>query len=170
MPLIGVSIAVPDPCGPELQTYRVSLGDHEAQRIPTHITLLPPTDLADGHLDDVIAHLDAAAGWSERFPIHLRGTGTFRPVSPVVFVNVVEGISECELLAKSVCSGPLEVDLEFPYHPHVTVAHHRPEEILNRAFDEMAGFECEFEVREFHLYAFEDGAGWVPQRAFRLVE
>jgi 2'-5' RNA ligase len=170
VPLIGVSIAVPDPCGPELQTYRVSLGDHEAQRIPTHITLLPPTDLADGHLDDVIAHLDAAAGWSERFPIHLRGTGTFRPVSPVVFVNVVEGISECELLAKSVCSGPLEVDLEFPYHPHVTVAHHRPEEILDRAFAEMAGFECEFEVREFQPLRVRGRRGWVPQAAFRLVE
>ena len=112
MPLIGVSIAVPDPCGPELQRYRVSLGDDEAHLIPTHITLLPPTDLADRHLDDVVAHLDAAAGSLERFRIHLRGTGTFRPVSPVVFVNVVEGISECELLAKSVCSGPLEVDLE----------------------------------------------------------
>ncbi len=75
----------------------------------------------------------------------------------------------CELLAKSVCSGPLEVNLEFPYHPHVTIAHHRPEEILDRAFNELAGFECEFEVREFHLYAFDNGAGWVPRRAFRLV-
>ena len=170
MPLIGVSIAVPDPCGPELQRYRVSLGDDEAHLIPTHITLLPPTDLADRHLDDVVAHLDAAAGSLERFRIHLRGTGTFRPVSPVVFVNVVEGISECELLAKSVCSGPLEVDLEFPYHPHVTIAHDRPGEILDRAFDELAGFEREFEVHEFHLYAFDDGDGWVPERAFRLVE
>ena len=169
MPLIGVSIAVPDPCGSELQGYRVSLGDEDARRIPTHITLLPPTDLADHSLDDVVTHLDAAAESCDPFPIHLRGTGTFRPTSPVVFVGVVEGISECELLAKSVCSGPLEVDLEFPYHPHVTIAHHRPEAVLDRAFAELAGFECEFEVREFWLYEFDDGTGWVPRHAFRLA-
>ena len=170
MPLIGVSIAVPDPCGPELQRYRLSLGDEEAHRIPTHITLLPPTEVAEDAVTEVVGHLEKAAGTCDRFQLHVRGTGTFRPVSPVVFVGIVEGISECELLAGSVCSGPLEVDLEFPYHPHVTIAHHRPDEILDRAFDELAGFECEFEVREFWLYEFDADAGWVPQRAFRLAE
>ena len=168
MPLIGVSIAVPDPCGPELQRYRVSLGDDEAHLIPTHITLLPPTDLADRHLDDVVAHLDAAAGSLERFRIHLRGTGTFRPVSPVVFVNVVEGISASELLAKSVCSGPLEVNLEFPYHPHVTIAHHLSEAQLDQAFEELADFECEFEVHHFGLYVHDEERGWTPTHCFAL--
>ncbi|WP_341351068.1 hypothetical protein [Nocardioides convexus] len=28
--------------------------------------------------------------------MHLRGTATFRPVSPVVFVSLAEGISQCE--------------------------------------------------------------------------
>ena len=32
-------------------------------------------------------------------------------------------------------SGPLERELKFPYHPHVTVAHDLPEEALDRAFD-----------------------------------
>lgn len=170
MPLIGVSIAVPDPCGPTLQDYRLSLGDPEAHQIPTHITLLPPIDLSAAGLSEVETHLWSAATEHERFGIHLRGTGTFRPVSPVVFVGVVGGISECELLAKSVCSGPLDTTPEFPYHPHVTVAHHRPDDVLDRAFDELADFECEFEVREFWLYAFDAVAGWVPQRKFRLSE
>jgi 2'-5' RNA ligase len=170
VPLIGVSVAVPDPCGPTLQAYRTSLGDPEAHQIPTHITLLPPIDLPADDLPMVESHLADAAAGHARFGIHLRGTGTFRPVSPVVFVGVVEGISECELLARSVCSGPLETTPEFPYHPHVTVAHHRPDDVLDRAFDELAGFECEFEVRAFWLYEFDDVAGWVPQREFRLAE
>jgi 2'-5' RNA ligase len=170
VPVIGVSIAVPDPCGPTLQHYRTSLGDPEAHQIPTHITLLPPIDLPTAAMADVEAHLATAAAEHARFAIHLRGTGTFRPVSPVVFVGVVEGISECELLAKSVCSGPLDATPEFPYHPHVTVAHHRPDVVLDRAFDELADFECQFEVHEFWLYAFDAVAGWVPQREFRLAE
>ena len=70
------------------------------------------------------------------FRIRLRGTGTFRPVSPVVFVMVAEGISGCEQLAVSVRRGPLAVDLQFPYHPHVTVAHHLADGSLDRAFDD----------------------------------
>ena len=76
------------------------------------------------------------------FEVHLRGTGTFRPVSPVVFVSLVQGISQTEQLAAAVRSGPLDVDVEFPFHPHVTVAHHLTDEQMDRAFDELAEFDC----------------------------
>ena len=55
--------------------------------------------------------------------MHLRGTGTFRPVSPVVFVSLVEGISQCEQLADAVRRGPLAIDLALPVPP---ARHHRP--------------------------------------------
>ncbi len=168
MPLIGVSIAVPEPCGRTLQDYRVSLGDDGAQQIPTHITLVPPTEVAEADVPDVVSHLESAAASHDPFGIHLRGSGTFRPVSPVVFVGVVKGISECELLAKSVRTGPLDLSLEFPYHPHVTVAHHLPEQTLDRAFDELGDFECSFEVDGFWLYTYDEQPGWVPTRAFAL--
>jgi 2'-5' RNA ligase len=168
VPLIGVSIAVPDPCGPELQDYRASLGDDTAHQIPTHITLVPPTEIARTDVPHVVSHLEAAASDHDAFGIHLRGTGTFRPVSPVVFVGVVEGISECELLAKSVRTGPLDMAVEFPYHPHVTVAHHLPEATLDQAFGDLAGFECEFDVDGFWLYTYDEAPGWVPTRAFSL--
>jgi 2'-5' RNA ligase len=168
VPLIGVSIAVPEPCGPTLQEYRVGLGEDGARQIPTHITLVPPTELAETAVPDLVSHLEAAAAAHDPFGIHLRGTGTFRPVSPVVFVGVVEGISECELLAKSVRTGPLDLSMEFPYHPHVTVAHHLPEDVLDKAFDELADFECEFDVTGFWLYTYDEQPGWVPTRAFDL--
>ncbi|MDQ6641490.1 MAG: 2'-5' RNA ligase family protein [Actinomycetota bacterium] len=168
MPLIGVSIAIPEPCGPELQDYRVSLGEDGARQIPTHLTLVPPTEIAADDVTKVISHLEYAAAEHQRFGIHLRGTGTFRPVSPVVFVGVVQGISECELLAKSMRTGPLDLSMDFPYHPHVTIAHHLPEEILDRAFDEFADFDCEFDVSKFWLYRYDEQPGWVPTRAFAL--
>ena len=100
--------------------------------------------------------------------MRLRGTGTFRPVSPVVFVTVAEGISQCEALADAVRRGPLETELLFPYHPHVTVAHHLEDEVMDRAFDELAGFECIFDADRFHLYAHDPGRGWQPTREFPL--
>jgi 2'-5' RNA ligase len=165
---IGVAIAIPEPWATELQDYRVEIGDPTALGVPTHITLIPPTVVARD-LSPIIAHLEKAAARIGRFGVHLRGTGTFRPVSPVVFASLVEGISQCEELAAAVRQGPLAVDIEWPYHPHVTVAHHVSDELLDRAFDELAGFECVFDVTEFHLYVHRGAAGWVPTEKFELA-
>jgi 2'-5' RNA ligase len=169
MPTIGVAVAIPEPWATELQDYRAGVGDTMAATIPTHITLVPPVDL-DEDLAAVERHLTETAARVEPFDVHLRGTGTFRPVSPVVFVSLVEGISQCEHLAEAVRRGPLEVDLDFPYHPHVTVAHHLPDDRLDLAFDELADFECKFTVEDFHLYVHDADHGWRAARDFALGE
>jgi 2'-5' RNA ligase len=166
---IGVAVAVPEPWGRELQSYRESLGDETAATIPTHITLLPPVDVEESQLPAIEQHLAELSATNHAFRIHLRGTGTFRPVSPVVFVGVVDGISACEQLALSVRRGPLAVEVEFPYHPHVTIAHHQPDEVLDRAFKELSSFECEFQVEEFWLYTHDEVSGWTPAREFPLT-
>ena len=168
MPTIGVAVAIPEPWASELQDYRTAVGDVTATMIPTHITLVPPTEIGEDELPEVEKHLEEVATERSEFCVHLRGTGTFRPVSPVVFVTLVEGISECEQLALAVRRGPLAVDLHYPYHPHVTIAHHLSDDLLDRAFEELAGFECEFDVEEFHLYVHEPETGWRPTREFPL--
>jgi 2'-5' RNA ligase len=165
---IGVAIAVPEPWGGQLQEYRASLGDATAEGIPTHITLMPPFEVEPADLAIVEEHLKEASTRTGAFKIHLRGTGTFRPVSPVVFVVVVEGISQCEQLAFAVRSGPLACELQFPYHPHVTVAHHLDDAHLDKAFSELATFECEFEADHFLLYVHDQTVGWQPTRKFEL--
>jgi 2'-5' RNA ligase len=161
-------VAVPEPWGNELQQYRIGVGDEAARHIPTHITLLPPHEVAGGDVQGVIEHLELVASAMEPFRVHLRGTGTFEPVSPVVFVGVVEGISQCEQLAAGVRQGPLVIDRLFPYHPHVTVAHHLPEEQLERAFRELEDFDAAFDVDELWMYLHDDASGWQPERAFPL--
>ena len=102
--------------------------------------------------------------------MHLRGTGTFRPVSPVVFVTLVEGISQCEQLADVGAPGSARRRPPFPYHPHVTVAHHLADDLLDRAFAELADFECEFDVAELPpLRARRDRSAGRPTRDFPLA-
>ena len=168
MATIGVAVSVPDPWGSQLQDYRVALGDPAAAGIPSHITLLPPIDVEDHLLPGIEEHLRRAAAAVRSFTVHLRATGTFRPVSPVVFINVVQGISRCEQLAAAVRRGPLAVEAQYPYHPHVTVAHHLDEHLLDRAFEELSGFECRFQVEHLRLYVHLDGAGWTPHQDLRL--
>lgn len=170
MQTIGVAVAIPEPWATELQEYRRALGDPTATMIPTHVTLLPPAVVDPEDLPKVEQHLAEAAASVDPFEVHLRGTGTFRPVSPVVFVMLAEGISQCEQLAAAVRTGPLRCDLDFPFHPHVTVAHHLDGPTLDRAFDDLAGFECRFAVTDFHLYEHDAADGWRPTHEFRLRE
>jgi 2'-5' RNA ligase len=119
----GVAIGLPEPCTSELQRWREDLGDPNACGIPPHVTLLPPTCLDEGELAAVEEHLRDVAAAERPFEVHLRGSASFRPVSPVVFLSLVEGIGDCERVEEQVRSGPLQRELRFPYHPHVTVAH-----------------------------------------------
>ena len=166
--MIGVAIAVPDPHGAELERWRKSFGDPQADAIPAHITLLPPTRVGTGDLPDVERHLEQAASTSPRFDVALHGTGTFRPVSPVVFVALSDGIASCERLADAVRSGPLARAVDHPYHPHVTVAHDLPDVVLDRAFDELAEFRARFTVDAVVLYEHVQRR-WRAVRSFALA-
>jgi 2'-5' RNA ligase len=168
VPTIGVALAIPEPWAQDLQDYRASIGDTTASQIPTHVTLVPPVAVDAQALPGIERHLEVAATEVEGFRMRLRGTGTFRPVSPVVFVAVAEGISQCEALAEGVRRGPLDVALMFPYHPHVTVAHHLDDVVLDKAFEDLAGFECVFDVDGFHLYTHHPDLGWQATRDFPL--
>ena len=168
--MVGVSIPVPSPFGEQLQERRASYGDPLADNTPAHITLLGPTEVVDSELAELSAHLGDAARTVEPFLVVLRGTGTFRPVSDVVFVQVARGISACEQLEQGIRKGRWGVELAFPYHPHVTVAHAVGEEELDRAFDELAHFVATFEVRSFDLYVQDGDGTWAPVREFPLGE
>jgi 2'-5' RNA ligase len=167
---IGVAIAVPEPFSTQLRDARRLFGDPQAEAIPPHITVLGPTVLEPDELSGALVHLRAAATSRAPFRVVLRGTGSFRPVSPVVFAQVAQGIAECEALESAIRTGPLDFPLRFPYHPHVTVAHEVPDAALDRAFTELAGFEAEFDVREVHLFEHGDDGVWRPERGFRLGE
>ena len=64
--------------------------------------VLATRPVATEALPAVEKHLEAVASAQRPFTVHLRGTGTFRPVTEVVFVTLAAGISECELLAEAI--------------------------------------------------------------------
>lgn len=163
---VGVAIEVPQPYGQILQDWRKRLGDPTAERIPPHVTLLPPTLLPDVVLAEVEEHLRGIASDERSFEIHLRGTGTFRPVSPVTFVQVAAGITDCERLEARVRSGPLDRPVRFNYHPHVTIAQNVAEEHLEEGFRALAGFDARFPVWGFSLFEQGPDRTWRPRLDF----
>lgn len=167
---IGVAIGIPQPWGAELDAHRAATGDPLAASIPAHVTLLGPTALPisstlDGAIDRL---LTAVAEDQEPFHLRLRGTGTFRPISPVVFVAVAAGVAECEKLAEAIRTGPLERELAHPYHPHVTVAHEVPEAAMDEVFAHLAHYAATFEVDHFTRYEHSGDGRWQPIRSYPL--
>ena len=80
-------------------------------------------------------HLAAVAARHAPFVVKLRGTATFRPVSPVVFVQLVEGVAGLRAASRRASGrGCSTQELRFQYHPHVTVAHEVPDDQLDAAF------------------------------------
>ncbi|MFI5620590.1 2'-5' RNA ligase family protein [Streptomyces sp. NPDC051567] len=159
---LGVSIAVPEPYASQLQERRAGFGDAAAHCIPTHVTLVPPTEATVDRLPEIRAHLTEVAAAFRPFRMRLAGTGTFRPLSPVVFVQVVEGAVGCTRLQGQVrdARGPLGRELAFPYHPHVTVAHAISEAAMDLAFEDLAGYAAEWACEGFALYEQGSDGVW----------
>ena len=166
---IGVAIDIPEPWGSLLTRRRGDAGDPQAAYTPAHVTLLGPTEVATDALPAVEKHLESLATAQPPFTIHLRGTGTFRPLTEVVFVTLAVGISECELLAAAIAAADgVQRDSKFPYHPHVTVAQDVPPEALDAVFDDLADFSARFHVTSFTLFSHGGEGPWRPRRDFPL--
>ncbi|WP_184539834.1 2'-5' RNA ligase family protein [Micromonospora polyrhachis] len=169
MTQVGIAVDIPEPWGSYLTRRRAEAGDPQATFVPAHLTLLGPTEIPLASLPVVEERLAEVAVAHPSYTLHLRGTGTFRPVTEVVFVTVAAGISECEQLAAAIGAVPeLQREHRFPYHPHVTVAQDVAPEALDQVYEDLAGFSARFEVAAFTLFSHSGEARWQPRRDFRL--
>ena len=157
---IGVSIPVPEPWAGEISVARQSYGDEYAEMIPPHITIVGPTAVRIKDIPAVIVQLDNACDQIAKFPVSLAGTGTFRPISPVAFLNVEAGATECQNLAARANRGLLAQPQRFPYHAHVTLAHGVPDMMLNQAETDFADLHARFTADTLWLYRHHDDGVW----------
>jgi 2'-5' RNA ligase len=167
--VLGVVVAVPEPWAQLLVDWRMKVGDPQAKLVPPHVTLLPPTEVAVADRAAISEHLAEVARSHAPFDMHLAGTGTFAPVSDVVFVAVARGIGNCEMIAGDVCRGPLDRSLSFPYHPHVTVAHDVPADMLELAYTGLAELSAEFRVDAFTEFEQTPSGTWAVAREYPLT-
>ena len=166
---IGIAIDIPAPWGSVLTRRRAETGDPQAAYVPAHVTLLGPTTVDAAALPAIEKHLATVAEAHDPFTLHLRGTGTFRPVTEVVFVTVAAGISECEQLNAAIHElDAIERTAKFPYHPHVTVAQDVAPEQLDAVFADLARFEAQFPVDGFTLFEHGSDGRWHPHRDYPL--
>lgn len=162
---LGVIISLPPALAAELGEKRAFYAGAEAAVVPPHITLV--SGQAADSWDDAAAHVRKIAAGGAPFMLSLRGTGTFEPISPVVFLNVAEGAQECAALHQELVAGPVEHLLKFGFHPHLTIAHDLDQATLARAKSDMNDFCADFEVTSIGLFDYLAG-GWFLREELSL--
>lgn len=149
-------IAIPEPWVTELTDARREFGDPAADRVPAHITLVPPTAVAVEEREALIVHLQKVASYFGPYRVTLSGTDTFLPVSPVAFLNLIQGGPECAALADELRSGPLDFTPRFPYHPHVTLAQGLTTDKLIAAQDLWSDFRASWIAPGFRVDTIDE--------------
>ena len=158
---LGVVARLPEPIGIHVQAWRRALGDPTAGRIPPHLTLVPPQTVAERDLDRAVALLERAAAKAVPFLVELDGAATFLPGSPVAYFVAREGGPALEALEAALRESPLDRRTH-PFHPHVTVTQDLPDDRIEAAAGELAGFRAAFPVRDVALMREERDKVWRP--------
>ncbi len=159
---LGVAVAVPEPFATALRDSRAATGDPVALAVPPHVTIVPPVVVDPSQVPAIVEHVRRMVAAVPRFAVVLSGTDTFRPVSDVVFVRVVDGARACDRLQQRVRTGPLQRRLGFPYHPHVTVAHDVPAQAMDQVQGDLSGFHAAFDVDEVAVFRCAPDGVWHP--------
>jgi 2'-5' RNA ligase len=150
---LGVALMLPEPVRQEVDGLRRACGDPTLGRVPPHVTLVPPVNVAEAALDHVGRLLRSAAA-TVRTPLSLAlgPAATFAPVSPVAYLAV--GGAHLELLRalhQRLAVAPLRRDTRWEYVPHVTLRPDGDEARLAAVVAALADYRVEVEVYRVHL-------------------
>jgi 8-oxo-dGTP pyrophosphatase MutT (NUDIX family)/2'-5' RNA ligase len=158
---LGVIARLPEPLGIHVQAWRRALGDPAAGRIAPHLTLVPPQTVAERDLDRAVALVERAAAATVPFLVELDGAATFLPASPVAYLVVREGGPALHALEVALQASPLDRRTH-PFHAHVTVTQDLPDDRVESAARELAGFRAAFPLREVALMGEDRDKVWRP--------
>jgi GNAT superfamily N-acetyltransferase len=144
----------------EVDGLRRALGDPSLERIPPHLTLVPPVNVGVSELPGALAVLRAGAA-RQRGPMTLTlgSVSTFLPANPVVYLAVGGELPALRRLRDDVFRPPLERMLSWPWVPHVTLADGIPEDRIEPALAVLSGYAVVATIDR--VVVLEEGPGRV---------
>ena len=88
---LGVVLLVPSPLDVEVDGLRKALGDGTLGRVPSHLTLVPPVNVREDRLPEVLEVLREAGAATRPFTVALGAPESFLPDNPTLYLPVTEG-------------------------------------------------------------------------------
>jgi 2'-5' RNA ligase len=162
---LGVALLLPPPVADEVNGLRRAVGDGSLERIPPHLTLVPPVNVREEQLGGALAVLRAAAAASPpSLTVALGPPRTFLPANPVLYLPVGGELEALHALRNRVFVPPLDRPLTWPFVPHVTLADEGEPETVQRAAEALDRYSAVVAFERIHLLqeVHRDGRRWEP--------
>ena len=153
---------LPEPVATEVDGLRRALGDGTLGRIPAHLTLVPPVNVAEDDLPSALDVLRDAARQTRPLNLRLGPAATFHPETPVVYLAVGGDIDGLRSLRDRVFRPPLERALSRAFVPHVTVADELDPARIPAAVVALADYVVDVTFDGVHLLEEGRGRVWRP--------
>jgi hypothetical protein len=102
--------------------------------LAAHLSLLPPR-LLHGTETAALQLLERICGEAEPFEVALGDVESFTPVTPTVYIRVMQGASRMSELHGLLNTEVLECSEEWPYIPHLTIAKMAAGQPVEQAFE-----------------------------------
>jgi 2'-5' RNA ligase len=148
---LGVALLLPPPVGEAVDVLRRALGSDDVERLPAHLTLVPPVNVHDDDLDGALDLLRDAAVRTTPFRLVLGPPRTFLPINPVLYLEVGGEVAAVDGLRDRIFRPPLERNLTWPFQPHVTLLDRGSEERIRAALEALADVRFEVVLERVHL-------------------
>lgn len=158
---LGAALLIPEPVRREVDGLRAAVGDGSLGRVPAHLTLAPPVNVNERHLDDTLSVLRDAAAATGPFTASLGPPGTFLPHNPVLYLEVGDGVADVLALRERIFRPPLERKLSWPYVAHVTLCDEGDPERIGAAVNALADYRATVTFARVHLLRHREGV-WEP--------
>jgi 2'-5' RNA ligase/GNAT superfamily N-acetyltransferase len=164
---VGVVLLLPEPVGSEVDVLRRALGADDVDRLPSHLTLVPPVNVRDDEMDSALDLLRDAAERTSPFRLVLGPPRTFLPINPVLYLEVGGDVASVDKLRDRIFRPPLERNLTWPFQPHVTLLDGGPEEEvrIRAGVEALADYRVEVVLQRVHLLQEANDEGvrsWHP--------
>jgi 2'-5' RNA ligase len=165
---LAVAVLVPQPVAAEVDGLRRACGDTMLDRVPAHLTLVPPVNV---RVDDVPLALStlrtAAATAPPEFELSIGPPTTFHPATPVVYLDVAP-VGELVALREALWVVPLARPQTRPFVPHVTLADEAPEARIPAMVEGLADYRASIAVDAITMLQEGEGRVWTPIADARL--
>lgn len=157
---VGVALLVPRPQADEVDGLRRALDDPALSRVPPHLTLVPPVNVAERDIGDALELLAGAGAATGPFTLRLGPPDTFWPDAPVVYLSVGGDLDALDQLRERVFRAPLARPLTWPFVPHVTLADEAAPERIGAAVTALGSYRTEVRFERVHLLEEAEGRVW----------
>jgi 2'-5' RNA ligase len=157
---LASALLVPEPYAGEIDGLRRAMGE-SLERVPPHLTLVPPINVKVEEVDVAFAVLRRAAANVAPITVTLGPAVTFHPVNPVVYLAVGGDVDAVRALRDAVLVPPLARPPVYEFVPHVTLVERTTVERIEAALVALADYRVEVTFDSLELLQEEDHR-WRP--------